>query len=352
MEVRSSESGREKRAEKVTERNVRKEARMLSLRRGTAEPEDLQKLDARLDTLIGMARARGTQVRYEKILQEFESFAAWVGEEKALPASEVMVRRFIAYLEMSGSPGVVGEAVAALGGWHRDRGLETPTESHMVRYAVKATKKIWAESKGEGRRRDPFPLEALREWVRCKPEGVNQQRWVRDAAMVALGLRLMLRPSELAGIRRKHIRLDGKGWLWVKIAKRKTDQLGQRGEDPIEPVKGSPTCVVRLVRALMNDMGPEVSPEAFLFVSLTTGKGISTSVVNTTVKHMVEKSQTTKECVVAGHSLRIGGCVAGMMGGFTMAQLKAVGGWCSKAMRAYLRSVSCASEGASQKMGF
>jgi hypothetical protein len=324
---------------------------MQALRGKRAEEGELQKLDERMNGLVGLARARVTQSRYDDFMKEFQMFAEWVGGgAQTLPASEEMVRRFIAYLEMTGSPGQVVEAVNAIAAWHRDRGVESPTVSHRVKYAVKATTKIWAETKGEGTRRDPFPIEALKEWVRECPKGVKRTRWVRDAAMVGVGLRVMLRPSEIVGIRLKHIRFDDNGWMWLKIAKRKNDQLGQRGEDPVEPVPGSDTCVVKLVHDLLKDLGPSASPESFLFTSISTGQGVSTSVVNSTVKHMVKKSSSNAR--VAGHSLRIGGCVLGMMAVFTMAQLKAIGGWCSKAMRAYLRSVSVASEGASNKMGF
>ena len=122
---------------------------------------------------------------------------------------------------------------------------------------MKGAAKIWAQSRPEGRRRDGFPIEALRFWVDTEPIGVVggkrdaacRRRWLRDAALVGLGMRLMLRPSELVGLKRKHIRFDEKGWMWVRIEKRKNDQLGLRGEDPVEPVEGSRLCVVKLVRA-------------------------------------------------------------------------------------------------------
>ena len=166
--------------------------------------------------------------------------------------------------------------------------------------------------------------------------------------MVALGMRLMLRPSELVGLRRRHVRFDERGWMWVKIVKRKNDQLGQRGEDPVEPVPGSPSCVVRLMRDLL-DAGVG-GPDTAVFLSLTTGKSISTSVVCSTAKHMVMKAGLAD--VVSGHSLRIGGCCQGLAAGLSMAELRAIGGWTSQAIRHYLRSVVCAENGASSRMGF
>ena len=207
-----------------------------------ATEEDLAEMEASVTYMIEMARARRTQERYEGIVKEFKMFSRWIGlKGEALPAEAKTVERFVGWLEMSGSPGGFPEAVAALGAWHKDRGYVSPTENHRVRYAMKGAARIWAQSKPEGRRRDAFPMAALKDWVRAKPSKVSQLRWRRDAAMVALGMRLMLRPSELVGLRRRHVRFDERGWMWVKIVKRKNDQLGQRGEDPVEPVPGSPS---------------------------------------------------------------------------------------------------------------
>jgi hypothetical protein len=274
--------------------------------------------------------------------------------EEVFPATEKTVGMFVAYLEMSGSSGGVSEALAAIAAWHKDRGMQAPIGAHRVQYAAKGAARVWAESEREGRRRDPFPIWALKKWVLGGAQSVRKisyERWVRDAAMVAVGLRLMLRPAEIAGIRRRDIRFDEKGWLWVKIKKRKNDQLGQRGWDPIEPVEGSATCAVRLLRACVEGLKQSgEGPEAPIFYNLRTYRAISGGVVNTVGDDMVTALGGTEE--VAGHSLRIGGCCMGMSGGLSMAELRAIGGWTSNAIRHYLRSQACAEGKASERMGF
>ena len=54
----------------------------------------------------------------------------------------------------------------------------------------------------------------------------------------------------------------------------------------------------------------------------------------------------------SGHSLEIGGAVVAMMGGMTMAQIRAFGGWESKAVQFYLQAIGAAAAGASRSMDF
>jgi hypothetical protein len=331
---------------------------MERLRVGRATEEEVAGLDEKVGRLVWMARARRTSERYKSVVEEFQVFSEWSGVErgKVFPAAEKTVERFVAYLEMTGSSGGVGEALAAISAWHKDQGMPSPVGGHRIIHAAKGAARVWAEAEREGRKRDPFPVLALKRWIQRGPGaqslgGVTYERWLRDAAMVAVGLRLMLRPAEIAGIRRRDVRFDEKGWLWVKIKKRKNDQLGQRGWDPIEPVEGSMTCVVRLMRACLDGLkGSGVGPEAPIFYSLRTNKAISGAVVNTVVKYMVKETGGSEE--VAGHSLRIGGCCMGMTGGLSMAELRAIGGWTSNAIRHYLRSQACAEGKASERMGF
>lgn len=331
-----------------------KEERIHTLTAGRLSVQEMQCLDQRAEDLLERARQRQTNELYAGWLEELECFAGAVGIGRALPASTKLVCRFLCFLEMTGSAAATGAAKSAISAWHSDRDLSDPCKANSVKQVLKGAARVAAESRREskGHRRDPFPLEALRRWVAKCPKGVTRRRWIRDAAMVAVGLRLMLRPSELTGLRRGDIR-EKDGWFWVKIHKRKNDQLGQRGEDPIEPVRGegveAPLCPVRLLRMCLDEVtGPNESDP--VFPSLTSGF-LSKTIVNSSVKYMVSVTGI-EDCVVAGHSLRVGGSCLGMSAGFTMSELRAIGGWESKAQRAYLRSLTCAQNGATARMGF
>lgn len=80
------------------------------------------------------------------------------------------------------------------------------------------------------------------------------------------------------------------------------------------------------------------------------GKKISVGAVSQIVKRMATHASLAGR--FASHSLRIGGATAAMRAGMTMPQIRAIGGWESKAITRYLRGIGAAKAGATQRMGF
>ncbi len=79
------------------------------------------------------------------------------------------------------------------------------------------------------------------------------------------------------------------------------------------------------------------------------GKPISGQTVNAVVKRVATHAGLVGR--YSGHSMRIGGATAALQGGMSMEQIRAIGGWESKAVLLYLRSIAAANNKASQKMG-
>jgi len=74
--------------------------------------------------------------------------------------------------------------------------------------------------------RDPFPMAALRAHVRRGARG--DRLWLRDAFLVALGLRTMRRAAELGALRVEDVRwLPDRRVLHVFIRSSQVDQAGR-----------------------------------------------------------------------------------------------------------------------------
>ena len=171
---------------------------------------------------------------------------------------------------------------------------------------------------------------------------------LRDAAVIALGIRLMRRAGELAALTVDDIRPLPDGSLGVLIQRSKTDQLGAGLLLPLELIDG-PLCPVTLlrrwlaVRFVLARRGAGVDS---LFVTVT-GTPLSRSAISSLVQRAAAASGL--EGRFSGHSLRIGGATAAARAGASMATVKSIGGWSSDAVRRYIRPFT---GGLSALMGF
>lgn len=305
----------------------------------------MEAIAERKSNLMGRARAKSTSYRYFRWWGDFEEFCKQVGAV-ALPASSETVEDFITWLELSGKGASVDVAAAAIRARHLDGGGEDPCSTHSIKMLRTGIRRVVAEEGDEKETREPFPVGALRAWSRLRPEGVSTWRWHRDAALVAIGLRCMRRPGELAALRRKDAKMKG-GKLWIFIRKSKTDQFGKGKLIPVDEGVSEDSCPIRLLTKWTDFAG--LSPDDPLFPNAHTGKLGSTAMVSAIVKKMAEVARL--EGKFSGHSLRIGGATAAMSGGMSLAMIRSIGGWESPAVLTYLRSIGAASARASWTMG-
>jgi integrase len=298
--------------------------------------------------LIGMARAESTNKRYSDVWKEFCSFASWA-QQVALPASEDLILAFLAWYELSGRAASVKVVKSAIRAAHVDKRLLDPTTSVSIKAAIDGTLRHAAREKldegGSVRKRDPFPVSALQHWMRHRPVGISYFIWIRNAALVAVGMRCMRRPNELCKLRWKHI-AERDGCLVISIIKSKTDQLGAGKEIPVEFGEGlmAPSWLLWSLK-----QGSRwTAGDDWVFCSQG-GKQLSVSAVSSIVQKMVEWAGI--QGWYTGYSLRIGGATAAMSGGLTLEQIMAVGGWKSGVVLLYLRALGAAQANASARMG-
>lgn len=242
--------------------------------------------------------------------------------------------------------GRAGHHIAAIS-WHlRKEGLKDLTLDKRIRLALHGLKRLAADRSGKIGGREPFPLEALRCWVETDRRRTSAREF-RDPALVAVGIRCMRRPCELAALKRKHVQRTELG-LRIFLEKSKTDQLRVGRWLNIDAVRGSRTCPVFLLQQHM-DTTPYCEDEHPLFAS-GGGKPLTVSAISGIVKNMVRAAGLDVQ--VSGHSLRIAGATQAVKAGWEMAEICAVGGWRSNAVLLYLRDSAVAQKRGSQSMGF
>lgn len=170
---------------------------------------------------------------------------------------------------------------------------------------------------------------------------------LRDATVMALGMRLMRRAGEVAALTTADFRVLPDGTVGVLIRRSKTDQLG-RGLLLIDAT-GGPSCPVgllrrwQLVRPFLVARGAGTDA---LFVPISVGP-LSRLAIFSLVRRAAEAAGYDGR--FSGHSLRIGGATAAAKAGASMAVIKAVGSWTSPAVPKYLLPFA---GGLSAMMGF
>jgi integrase len=162
------------------------------------------------------------------------------------------------------------------------------------------------------RARDPFLVATLHQWVEgreaSEPEG---GAWLRDAVLVAFGLRTMSRANELAALTSGDV--QDKGHLLVICVRRvKTDPVG-RGSNVFVEASGS--CPVRLFRRFMEWHGARGG----LLFTTRSGTKMSAGAITSVCRRMVAAVGGNEK--VSSHSLRIGGATAAVEGGLTKEQI-------------------------------
>jgi integrase len=146
---------------------------------------------------------------------------------------------FSAWLELMGLGRRVEKHLAGVSWMLKRKGIKDVTKDPIVKLMVKGVKRESAVEKMEVR--ELFPIEVLRGWVKKDVrEGVRKRR---DPAIVVLGMRLMLRPTELCNLDMRHVKKEGEG-LKVFIKKSKCDQTMEGRWMRLDRVEGSVSCPV------------------------------------------------------------------------------------------------------------
>jgi len=282
----------------------------------------------------------------------------------ALTGSQVA--NLLVWREMTGKVHEVERLYYAVRAVYATRNLSMP-DSPLAREVVKGSRRIHAEEKKDIDRVE-FPIAEFKKYCQL-PEGRLRTR-VRDRFLLALGLRCMRRPSELAKFKRRHVSwvapslagwvpthtaLPGfeNKWLRVYVRSQKNDQEANGQFILIEPT-WSVACPCRLLVDYLLEfkfqIGSTGQGDEPLFVSLNDNVSpITSGAVNSAVKRVAKVLGLGPN--VTGHSLRIGGCTAAAAAGIPMEIIRVIGGWFSDAMLGYIRAAAAPALFVTQRMG-
>ena len=312
-------------------------------------PVSMEQIKRRKLDVLGKSVSVGTMRNYGKSILAFDQFLI-ATKKKWEEVNHEVILDFICWLDLQGWRTQINTSIFAIRAWAKSNGREDPTVHPEVKMALNSFARILAEEKEFSEERLPLPVNAWRLWLENPTSVRPASVWWNAAMSVGLGLRLIRRPSEIVNLTWKDLKWerkeDGKWWLWVHIGKTKTNQFGKKDKwVPIEPGRLDWLNILKKRYDLVTNL------DDFIFPSrIATGKHMSVSTFSKWVKRIAEFAQLKGR--YTGHSVRIGGATAAMEGGLTLAQIRAIGDWESRAVLLYLRLREAAKLNASAKMGF
>lgn len=294
-------------------------------------------LSTRENELIQASRATSTVKMYNDDWKMFKDFAEEL-EVDPLPASEDIIVKFLVWLDLTGVGWRGTRALAAIKWKHAAKSITLVFGGRTKLVAEGLSRK--SKRNRKYRARDPLPAWALKKWLLL---GKKRKFYLRNAAIIVLGMRTMRRASELCNLKVGDLTFVGKV-MWVFVRSQKNDQQARGLKIPVD-ITGGLTCPVTILRNyLMKD-----KPTDWLFMNAR-GEKMSVSSISDVVKLVAKVAGC--QGAYSSHSLRIGGASAAMKGGLTKEQIMTIGGWSSNAVDTYLRPLETVKLKASARMGF
>ncbi|CAG8520704.1 2945_t:CDS:2, partial [Cetraspora pellucida] len=156
--------------------------------------------------LIRKACSKNWNIRLDRAWKTFVNFCKITGQN-AFPSSEKTLLSCLIWLDLTDAISNCSDILAAVSREHLESSLPDPSKTYNVRKAYKALMKESRKEHEPEWPRDPLPIFALHQFVTNKPLYMDETMWIRDATLIAIGLRTMRRPSELCKMKLNDIRL-------------------------------------------------------------------------------------------------------------------------------------------------
>jgi hypothetical protein len=219
-------------------------------------------------------------------------------------------------------------------------GLEDPTKESKFLLLLDGMTNL--SSVASKRVRQPWALSFCRMWIGCDLHFVEERNYVMYTCIMILGLRTMLRGSEIGGILVSYIAIVNSPHVGVKILCRKIKN-GASGRVVCIEATGGELCPLRWLNRLLRikEKGP------FLFAG-----SFALSTVEISWILRLVASYIGIDGKYSSHSLRIGGASEAAFAGFNNAAIMAISEWNSAAIDKYFRSEFSSNRNVSQQLGF
>lgn len=217
-----------------------------------------------VDFYLTKSQARNTRQAY---LSDLEQFETWGG---TIPASPDQVASYLAESAGALAVSTLKRRVAALAWGHRDRGLDDPTKSVLVKQVLKGIERHHGVTQKQAA---PLLREQLEQIVSRLGTG---RKDARDKALLLVGFYGAFRGSELLNLRVEDCAFDVDGAL-LFLAKSKTDQKA-RGRWVAIPRLSDAACPTGALEDWIAKCGHEAGPLFRPLNSTPCGKDGSLSV--------------------------------------------------------------------------
>ncbi len=283
-----------------------------------------------------------TRRAYARQWDRFEQWCAQHGR-CPLPATAETLAEYVGELvDADLAPATVQQAVAAIRTAHRSAGHDGQPDTRGARMVLRGHRRARAAAGRRARQAPPVTIESLRAMVEvCDPATV---KGLRDRVVLVLGLALMGRRSELAGLHIDDVTETADG-LELLIRSSKTDQDAEGAVVAVPHGQHPDTDPVRLVREWLARLASHGVTSGRLLRSVTRhgriGASLSGDAIADVVAGAAKRAQLPDAGRYSAHSLRAGGATSAYKAGAPVSVIAAHGRWSpgSSVVLSYVRAV-------------
>lgn len=304
--------------------------------------------------MISSAWERDTLERYGKWWSRFLGFVGEAPDFSSAPALIEQLLAFAAELIIQRNFSGTKQAIAAVAQVAKSRsGWDLWRDPRLAAFH-KGLCKLTAIAKPPSPKRDILPVSALTAFISSPPPSSSAFSVALVAAILSVGIRCIRRPGELADLHEDQLSFSAPAGAKLSLRFTKADQAAQRAHEiPFEAgvtVADPIRCLDRYLflakgRGLHNWSGRAGER---LFVD-EHGRALTASQIKDFVRLVAAHARLPGR--FGGHSIRISGACLAILGGMSLEQVMAIGGWKGAAFSAYLRGLVAVSLRASTRMG-
>lgn len=251
---------------------------------------------------------------------DLQVFIGWIRVRNRcwLPANPEAIAAFVDDQVEKHCLSTVKRRLCAIAFAHRMRDLPVPTETKVVRMAVRRA----ARRKPSRPKQVRGLTNAIRAQIvsRCPATLAG----LRDSALISVGYDTLCRSSELAAMRVEQVTFDGVGIATVQIPRSKSDVIGKGRVAYLSPE--TTRLLKRWLAAADLRAGPLFRG---LHLNRPSLRPLDTSSIRRLIKRATARAglEASLATELSGHSMRIGAAQDMMVAGFDALAIMQAGGW-------------------------
>ena len=228
---------------------------LVTVEKYTPDVSDLSDYSGRIRYLVEASVASETRRAYTSRLKRFVNWCNDKGLSCTYPIAPEILAMYITDMAVDGlSNATITQTMAAVSTTHKAQGLNSPTESLLVKKVLKGFRREYGTAH---KKHDAATVEIVRYLLNSIPDD-NSPKNVRDKAIIGLGFAGAFRRSELCAIDVEHLKWVFRGTqeiLLIEVVRSKADQEGRGMTKAIFPSKDTPYSPTELLKRWLNIRG-------------------------------------------------------------------------------------------------